>query len=70
MPVEKRMEFAIVGKAMKGDVQAYREIKDTLYGKIADKVENSGPDGGPIQTQSTMLVIQGVAGDKGSSSDK
>lgn len=39
MPVEKRMEYAIVGKAMKGDVQAYREIKDSLYGKIADQLK-------------------------------
>ncbi len=50
MPVELRMEYAIVGKALKGDVQAYREVKDSLYGKIPNKDEHSGPDGGPIET--------------------
>jgi len=48
MLVEKRIEYAIVGKAMAGDVPAYKEIKDSLYGKISDKTEVTGKDGSPL----------------------
>jgi hypothetical protein len=64
MPVERRMEFAIVGKAMKGDVQAYREIKDTLYGKVADKSEITGADGGPVDHKFVVEVVNDGKGGK------
>jgi hypothetical protein len=47
--VEDKIEIAIIAKALKGDVSAYREIKDTLYGPLAQKHEHGGPDGEPIQ---------------------
>lgn len=39
MEVEKAIDLAIIGKALKGDVNAYKEIKDTVYGKNTDKSE-------------------------------
>jgi hypothetical protein len=36
---EDKIELAIILKALKGDVQAYKEIKDTLYGKLAEKID-------------------------------
>lgn len=56
------LEAAALGQiesAMKGNTNAWKEIQDTLHGKIADKHEHSGPDGAPIQTQ---IVIQGAKG--------
>jgi hypothetical protein len=38
MEVEKAVDLAIVGKALKGDVSAWREIKDSVYGKTADNL--------------------------------
>lgn len=37
--VKEAMTWGIIGKAMAGDVNAYKEIMDTLHGKIAEKVE-------------------------------
>ena len=37
--VEAQVQWSLVVKALSGDVQAIKEINDTLYGKIADKTE-------------------------------
>ena len=42
---------AVIEKAMGGDVAAFRELMDSSYGKVADKTELTGKDGGAIQTQ-------------------
>lgn len=39
--VEKAIMTALVKKALGGDVNAIREVQDTLFGKIKDKVEIS-----------------------------
>jgi len=33
--------LGIIRQAMKGDVNAYREIMDTLHGKITDKIDHT-----------------------------
>ena len=42
--IEEQIGWSLVAKALTGDVQAIKEINDTLYGKIPDKqtVEHSG----------------------------
>ena len=37
--VKEAMTWGIIGKAMAGDVNAYKEIMDTMHGKIIEKVE-------------------------------
>jgi hypothetical protein len=37
--VEDKVQLALIAKALSGDVQAIKEINDTLYGKIPDKSE-------------------------------
>lgn len=37
--VEDLVMLALINRAMSGDVQAIKEINDTLYGKIVDKGE-------------------------------
>ena len=44
MEVEKALDLAIVGKALKGDVAAWREVKDNVYGKLTDKIEVSNAE--------------------------
>jgi hypothetical protein len=56
MEVEKAMDLAIIGKALKGDVNAYKEIKDTVYGKIANVNELTGKDGGMIEINQTTVI--------------
>lgn len=41
---EIRLEQAIILKALNGDVAAYKEIKDTMYGKITDTSVNLNVD--------------------------
>jgi len=42
------MTAAIIEKAMGGDVPAFKELMDSAYGKVTDKVEQTGADGKPI----------------------
>lgn len=44
--VEDEIVLALIGKAVKGDVAAIREILDTTYGKVADRI--AGADGGAV----------------------
>ncbi len=47
---------ALVSKAEEGDVPAIREIGDRLDGKVAQSVEMTGADGGPLQVTEVRLV--------------
>ncbi len=49
MSVADRVTLAIIRKAMNGDLAAFIEIQDTLYGKISNKVE--------IEQQSAQVLI-------------
>ncbi len=37
--VEDKVALALIARALKGDVQAIKEINDTLYGKLTEKSE-------------------------------
>jgi len=37
--------LALIQKALKGDVIAYKEIMDSLHGKLTDKIDHSNKDG-------------------------
>lgn len=39
------MTLAMIKKARKGDVNAYKELMDSGFGKITDKTELTGKDG-------------------------
>ena len=51
------MDAALIARAMKGDVQAYKEILDRFEGKVPNKNEHSGPGGGPIQTKTLVIEL-------------
>lgn len=51
------MDAALITRALKGDVQAYREILDRFEGKVPTKNEHSGPGGGPIQTKTLVIEL-------------
>ena len=40
--VEDAVYLALIKKALEGDVNAIKEISDTMYGKLTDKTEHSG----------------------------
>lgn len=42
--VEDKVNLALITKALSGDVQAIKEINDTLYGKIPNKDELTIPE--------------------------
>lgn len=45
LPIEDQITIALIGKALKGDVNAFRELMDSGYGKLTDKTELTGKDG-------------------------
>lgn len=45
---------AVVAKAKKGDLRAAQMVLEYAIGKPTDRVELSGPDGGPIELAATM----------------
>lgn len=48
MTIETAIEVALIRRALTGNIAAIQEIKDSIYGKMANKIEAAGPDGGPI----------------------
>lgn len=42
LPISDQMVLALIGKALKGDVAAFKELMDSSYGKIKEKIEHSG----------------------------
>ena len=42
LPIADQIVLALIGKALKGDVSAFKELMDSGYGKLTDKVEHSG----------------------------
>ncbi len=40
--IEEKVELVMIAQAMKGNVQAYKEIKDTLYGKMMKNIHVTG----------------------------
>ncbi len=61
-------EAAALGQlqsALKGNTNAWKEIQDSIHGKITEKSELTGKDGGPLETKITHIVIQGVNGNDG-----
>lgn len=45
LPIEDQITIALIGKALKGDVNAFKELMDSGYGKITDKTELTGAGG-------------------------
>ena len=42
LPIADQIVLSLIGKALKGDVSAFKELMDSGYGKLTDKVEHSG----------------------------
>jgi hypothetical protein len=40
--IEDAVYIALIKKALDGDVNAIKEISDTMYGKLKDSMEHSG----------------------------
>lgn len=45
----ENIAIALLAEAEKGNVRAFAEIRDTLYGKPVSTVEMTGKDGSPLQ---------------------
>lgn len=55
--MEDKVNLALLTKALTGDVQAIKEINDTLYGKIPDKNELSGTGGKDLNPYIVIELI-------------
>lgn len=61
VPLHERIVRAHVAKALEGDMPAVKELYDRVDGKVTDKTEISGPDGGPIETKSDLEIARAIA---------
>lgn len=60
--LEDIITLAVIKRAMGGDVKAFREIQDTLYGRITITTdETKRHELGPNATNSFMAMLQKVA---------
>jgi hypothetical protein len=50
------MVNAIIREAKRGNVHAFREITDRVEGKVAQAVEVSGPNQGPVQSITSEMT--------------
>jgi hypothetical protein len=54
------VEAAALGQLMsarKGNTNAWKEIQDSIHGKLADKSEHTGKDGGPIEITTFQVEV-------------
>lgn len=58
MTVYEAIALGQAQSAMKGNTNAWKEIQDSIHGKVPDKLETEA-----TVTSTTTLIIQGVAGD-------
>lgn len=49
----RKLADKLFDMALEGDLQAMKEIGDRLEGKPVQATEISGPEGGPVEVQST-----------------
>lgn len=56
--VEDLVMLALINRAMSGDVQAIKEINDTLYGKLQDNSKIEVKSNGP------MFVFKDISGNE------
>ena len=42
LPIVDQIVLALIGKALKGDVYAFKELMDSAFGKVTDKTEHTG----------------------------
>ena len=47
-PIIELLAIAATKQAMKGNAAYFKEIIDRLEGKVTDKIEQTGKDGGPL----------------------
>jgi hypothetical protein len=57
---EYSINEAIIIKAISGDVAAYKEIQDTIYGKIPDKVLTAETDAESLERDVTAETLRHV----------
>lgn len=60
LPYEDLITLAAVKKALTGDIQAFKELMDSAHGKIVDKQELTGKDGGAIETKGDLSELDKV----------
>jgi hypothetical protein len=41
LPIQDQIVLALIGKALKGDVAAFKELMDSGHGKITEKIEST-----------------------------
>lgn len=56
--IAEMMDLQQIAKALKGDTSAWEKLLDRLEGKAKNPVEHSGPEGGAIPVEQTVINVQ------------
>jgi hypothetical protein len=54
----KALAISLIAKALNGDTKAAQLVAERTQGKPSQKVEVSGPDGGPMQGEFTIKFVE------------
>jgi Family of unknown function (DUF5681) len=57
LTLEEALGLKLFEAGLNMEVGAIREVMDTLYGKITDKTEITGADGGPVQISEVEITF-------------
>jgi hypothetical protein len=57
LPLYEAIALGQAQSAMKGNTNAWKEIQDSIHGKMADKSEHTGKDGGPIEITTFQVEV-------------
>jgi hypothetical protein len=52
-----KLADALLEKALEGDVAAIKEVGDRVEGKVAQRIEATGADGGPLTHKLVEVLI-------------
>lgn len=56
MPAMEAMTISLIGEAMSGNVGAYKEVMDRFEGRVNQRVEMTGAEGGPLQVENPSKI--------------
>ena len=59
MSILEQMDISMILKALKGSYFHYKELVERIEGKVTDKTEVTGANGGPVETETVIKIGYG-----------
>lgn len=59
LSILEQMDISMILKALKGSYFHYKELVERIEGKVTDKTEVTGANGGPVETETVIKIGYG-----------